>query len=306
MVASTVAGHGVLAQEGPVPTQLLVGVDPKSTTPADASAVTVEVNGHKMAATGWEPLAPRDTQVAVLIDDGLRESVGREMDNLKSFIGNLPPGVEVLVGFMQFGRVVAEQGFTRDHAQAAASLHLPQGVPGASASPYICLSEFAKHWPDNEGLSQSSLGGALQSKARTVLMITNGVDPYNGSTSVLNQDSPYVKTAILDAQRAGIQVYALYFGDAGIRGDSADNSGQSYLNELAQSTGGASLWEGIGNPVSMEPFLKEFQHTLAEAYVVTFPAPAGRDPERDLVRVKVSAPHTKLRTAPQVLPGNRE
>jgi hypothetical protein len=304
--ASAVMGRLVFAQEGPMPTQLLVGVDSRSAPPADASVFTVEVDGHREPATAWEPLVPGQTQLAVLIDDGLRESVGREMDNLKSFIGNLPPGVEVLVGFMQYGRVVAAQGFTADHAQAAASLHLPQGVPGASASPYLCLSEFVKHWPGHEDSPQSSLGGVTQRKARTVLMITNGVDPYNGSTSVLNQDSPYVKTAITDAQRAGVQVYALYFSDAGMRSGSADNSGQNYLGELTQATGGVSLWEGIGNPVSMAPFLKQFQQALAETHVVTFSAPAGHDPQRDLVRVKVSAPHVKLRVANEVLPGNRE
>ncbi len=304
-VVLMVEGRAATAQEGLLPTQLLVAVDPKSTPPANASAVTVEVNGHNEAATGWEPLAPAHVQVAVLIDDGLRESVGREMDALKSFIGNLPPGVEVLVGFMQFGHVVTEQDFTTDHAQVAASLHLPQGMPGSSASPYICLSDFVKRWP-GANAGSPALGGVAQHKARTVLMISDGVDPYNGSTSVLNQDSPYVKAAITDSQRAGVAVYALYFSDAGLRGDSADNSGQNYLGEVTGATGGVSLWEGIGNPVSMAPFLKQFQQTLAESYVATFPAPAGHNPAEDLVRVKISAPHVKLHAATNVLPGNRE
>ena len=71
--------------------------------------------------------------------------------------------------------------------------------------------------------------GSAQRKARFIMVLTNGVDPYNGSISVMNQDSPYVDTAIHDAQRAGVAVYAIYFGDAGIRGGAADNSGQDYL-----------------------------------------------------------------------------
>jgi hypothetical protein len=304
-IASALAAQAQL--EGPVPTQLLVNVDSKSAPPANAAALTVSVNDHKDALTDWQPVVPANSQVALLIDSGLRESVGRELDNLRKFITGLPPGVEVLVGFMQYGHVVSDQPFTTDHDLAASTLHLPEGLPGMSASPYLCLSDFVKHWP-GAGASSSGagLGVSSQHKARFVLMITNGVDPYNGSTSVMNQDSPYVNNAVSDAQRAGVPVYSIYFGDAGIRGGSADNSGQSYLSQIAQETGGISLWEGIGNPVSMAPFLAKFQSALAETYVATFTAPAGRDPRRDLVHVKFSAAKTKVRAADEVLPGNQE
>jgi hypothetical protein len=304
-LAPALSAHAQL--EGPVPTQVLVNVDAKSTPPAGASALTVSVNDHKEPLTDWQPVVPANAQVAVLIDSGLRESVGRELDNLRRFVGNLPPGIEVLVGFMQFGHVVSDQPFTTDHALAASGFRLPEGLPGMSASPYLCLSDFVKHWPKG---GQSSAGGGLsassQHKARFVLMITNGVDPYNGSTSVMNQDSPYVNNAVTDAQRAGVAVYALYFGDAGIRGGSADNSGQNYLAQITQGTGGVSLWEGVGSPVSMAPFLSRFQSALAETYVATFPAPVGRNPERDLVRVKFTAAKTKLHAQEDVLPGNQE
>lgn len=293
-----------VAQEGPQPTQMLVSVESKSMPPADASALTVEVNGRKEPLTSWEPLSPNHAQVALLIDDGLRESIGRELDNLKSFVANLPSGVEVMIGFMQFGHVAAEQDFTADHSRAADSIHLPQGVPGASASPYLCLSDFVQRWP---AAKSETIGlAAQQRKARIVLMLTNGVDPYNGSTSVLNQDSPYVKAAVTDAQRAGVAVYSIYFGDAGIRGASADNSGQSYLAQLTEATGGINYWEGVGPPASLVPFLKQFQQSLAETYVAGFLAPAGRNPQRDLVHVRISAPHARLHSPSQVLPGNRE
>jgi hypothetical protein len=295
-------------QEGPIPTQALVGVDAKSMPPTDASALTVTVNDRKEPLTSWLPVAPANAQVALLIDDGLRESVGRELDNLRAFVGNLAPGIEVMVGFMQYGHVVAEQPFTTDHAQAASTLRLPEGVPGMSASPYISLSDFVRRWPGS-GASASSVTGAgatAHIKARFVIMITNGVDPYNGSTSLSNQNSPYVDTAVSDAQRAGVAVYAIYFGDAGIRGPSADNSGQSYLADLTQRTGGVSYWEGVGNPVSTAPFLAQFQHAIGETYVATFLAPTGKDPQRDMVHVKFTAPKTKLHTSEMVLPGNQE
>ena len=300
------------AQEGPIPTQVLVNVDAKSTPPASASALTVTVDGHKEPLISWTPVLPAHAQVALLIDDGLRESMGRELDSLEEFVRNLPPGVEILVGYMQNGSVQQAQPFTTDHAKAASTLHLPEGVPGASASPYFCLSDFVKHWPGAEpvdlnaapAIGSASAGSAA--RARFAIMITNGVDPYNGSTSVMNQNSPYVESAVTDSQRAGVAVYAIYFSDAGIRGGSADNSGQNYLADLTQRTGGVSFWDGVGNPVSTAPYLKQFQSAIAETYIATFTAPAGAHPNRDLVNVKFSAPKTKLRAPEQVRAGNVE
>jgi hypothetical protein len=298
-VALTLGRTAQAQTEGPVPTQALVNVDTKSTPPTDVSALTVMVNDHKEPLSSWAPVVPGNAQVALLIDDGLRESVGRELDNLRNFVRGLAPGVEVMVGFMQYGHVVAEQAFTTDHAMAASTLHLPEGVPGMSASPYICLSDFVQKWPSGAAGSQH--------KARFILVITNGVDPYNGSTSVMNQGSPYVDAAIADAQRAGVAVYAIYFADAGLANatNMADNSGQDYLQQLTQGTGGVNFWEGVGNPQSTAPFLKMFQGAIAETYIATFNAPAGKDP-RDLVRVKFTAARVKLHAADKVRPGNQE
>lgn len=305
LLAISLGLHGQV--EGPVPTQTLVNVDQKSTPPANASVLTVAVNDHKEPVTSFVPVKPGEAQVAVLIDDGLRESIGREITNLQKFIGSLPPGVEVLVGYMQYGHVVAEQPFTADHAAAASAIHLPEGMPGMSASPYLCLSDFVKKWP-GAGTTAQSMDATASTvhKARFVLMLTNGVDPYNGSTSVMNQDSPYVATAVKDAQRAGVAVYSIYFGDAGMRGGSANFSGQSYLSQLTEATGGVNYYEGVGNPVSMAPFLGMFQRAIAETYLATFNAPASGHSDRDMVRIKISAPNTKLHTPAEVRPGNQE
>jgi hypothetical protein len=221
------------------------------------------------------------------------------LESLRAFVRTLAPGVEVTIGFMQNGHVVEAQPFTTDHALAATTLHLPDGTPGISASPYICLSDFVKHWP-------SSPDATVRHKARFVLMLTNGVDPYNGSASVMNQGSPYVDAAVADAQRAGVAVFAIYFGDAGMGGGSVNSSGQDYLNQITQATGGINYWEGVGNPVSTTPFLQQFQHSIAETYIATFNAPVGHDPERSLVRIKFAAAKSKLHAPEQVHPGNVE
>lgn len=285
------------AQQESLPTQALVTLEGKSAANVDLGAVTLSVNDHKQPLTDLRRLDPARTQVALLMDSGLRWSVGRELDELRRFITGLPDGVEVLVGSMQYGSVRADQPFTTDHAAGAKAIHLPQGLPGGSASPYLCLSDFVKKWP--EGTRAGNQG-----KARIVLMITNGVDPYNGSTSIMNQDSPYVRAAVTDAQRAGVAVYSIYYGGAGIGGAQASLSGQSYLSQVASGTGGRLFYEGTRSPVSMRPFLDQFTKLLGQMYVATFNAPV--DSRRDLVPIKVSAPGAKVQAPEAVRPGNRE
>jgi len=277
------AGAAPAQMEGPQPTQALVTVISKAPAPLTATQVAVELNGKSAAVSSVTPLSANRTQVALLIDDGLRSSVGRQLDDLRKFIQGLPAGTEIMVGYMQNGRVVPAQPFTSNLASAAASLRLPFSSPGVNASPYFCLSDFAKNWP-----TETAAYGASNTpghKARFVLMLTNGVDPYNGSVSPLNQDSPYVQTAITDAQRAGIIVSSIYYGGAGIRGEAANSSGQNYLAQVAQGTGGESYYQMQGNPVALAPYLGRFQKDIAQTYVATFIAP----PSRDLLRLKVKA-----------------
>jgi hypothetical protein len=290
-------------QEGGTPTQALIAYESKTPATLTPANVALKVDNRATAIANLAPISASGTQVALLIDDGLRTSVGRELNNLRAFVTSLPQGTEIFIGYMANGRVVPAgdlNGFTTDHAAAAQGLHIPAGVPGISASPYFCLSDFVKNWPgDAEGASAPQQQPSH--KARVVLMITNGVDPYNGSTSILNQDSPYVSAAVTDAQRAGVPVYSIYFTDAGFRGGRGSFSGQSYLSQLAQGTGGIAFYLGTGNPVSLAPFLNEFKGALAETYVATFPV----EENKKMVNLKLSTTlaKTKLRGPDQIRPG---
>ena len=289
-------------QEGPTPTQALVAFDSKTPVSATAKDVTLKVDNRATNLLNLAPVPPNGAQVALLIDDGLRTSIGGELNNLRAFITSLPQGTEVFVGFMQNGRVVSANdlpGFTTDRAAAAQSLRMPMGLRGASASPYFCLSDFVKNWPSS---AENQSGQQPTHKARIVLMITNGVDPYNGSTNITNQDSPYVAAAVTDAQRAGVPVYSIYYGDVGFGRGRGSFSGQSYLLQVAQGTGGEAYFQGTGNPVSLAPFLKQFQNALAETYVATFPVEANN---KKMVSLKVSTklPKTKINAPSEVRPG---
>jgi len=253
--------------EGPVSTSALVRIEDKRGPEApriDISQVKVKFGDDDRRVTAWNPVLGGSghgpgtgVELAILIDDGLQSSFGRMLGDIQSFIQALPQDVAVMVGYMQNGRVVTEQGFTTEHDMAAKAIRLTQALPGASASPYFCLSDFVKKWqPDG--------------KAHIVLMITSGVDPYNGSTSPLNQSSPYVDAAKSDAQRAGVAVYSIYFTGAAMRGMQASFSGQNYLTDVAASTGGTAYYLGTGDPPSFSPFLKRFNDALYDTYRVEF------------------------------------
>ena len=279
-----------LANEGPVPTTALINVQSKNDAPLNSAALKLEVNGHDAEIASVTPALKQGAQVAVLIDDGLRGNFGVQIEDVRKFVTSLPPNVQILVGYMQNGTVRSSGSFTTDHAAAAQGVRVPLSAPGISASPYFCLQEFVKHWPGQ--------GNA----ARMVLMITNGVDPYNGSVSPLNQTSPYVQRAQDDAQRAGVAVYSIYYGDAGIRGGLANFSGQSYLSQVAEATGGESFYQGRITPPSLTPYLDEFRKAISESYVVTFNTSANHEKRGTLTPIKIKTEQAGVKIhAPQAV-----
>jgi hypothetical protein len=291
-------------QEGPTPTQALISFDSKAPATPSAKDVTIKVDNRITPLLNLSPVPPNGAQIALLIDDGLRTRIGSELDNLRAFLTGLPQGTEVFVGYMQNGRVVSgsdNAGFTTDRAAAAQGLRMSMGLRGASASPYFCLSDFVKNWPAGAEGQPGPQSQQPAHKARIVLMITNGVDPYNGSTSILNQDSPYVANAVTDAQRAGVPVYSIYYNDAGFGRGRGSFSGQSYLQQVAQGTGGTAYYQGTGSPVSLAPFLKQFQTAITETYVATFSV----NPSKNMVSLKLSTtlPKTKIYAPSDIRPG---
>jgi len=281
--------------EGPIATTALINVESKKEVPLDAAMLTLDVNGHATPIQSVMPVRPQTAQVAILIDDGLRGTFGLQIKDLTAFLNSLPPGMQVMVGYMRNGTVAAasEGGFTADHAAVAEALHITTSIPGINASPYFCLSEFVKHWPSQ------------QPAARFVLMLTNGVDPYNGSTSIMNQDSPYVTTAQEDAERNGVAVYSIYFGDAGMRGARASNSGQSYLFQVAAATGAESFYEGQGSPIALAPYLDDFRKHISESYTVSFMTNASHEKADTLERIKLKTGQSgvKIHAPDAVHPG---
>jgi hypothetical protein len=134
-------------------------------------------------------------------------------------------------------------------------------------------------------------------------MITNGVDLYNGRPTIMNQDSPYVDAAQTDAQRAGAAVYSIYFPDAGFRHAYGSFSGQSYLQQVGDATGGTLFNNGSIPPVSIAPYLDQFGRAINATYELGFKAAAGKRDALTRIKVKSNQPGVKIRAPQSVRPG---
>jgi hypothetical protein len=301
MLAALAAGVAVpalaqeLPQEGPVPTTALINVESKNAVQINPRGLTLQVNGHDTPIASLKAAASGNEEIAILIDDGLRSNFGLQLKELSNFVNSLPRNAKVLVGYMENGTVRSSGHFTADHQEIASQIRVPLGVPGQSASPYFCLSDFVKRWPSQEPA------------ARFVLMITNGVDPYNGRPSIMNQDSPYVQAAQDDAERAGAAVYSIYFQDSGFRGGRGSLSGQSYLQQVGDATGGMLLNNGPITPVSIAPYLSQFAHAINSSYELGFMASApGKHDTLVRIKVKSNQPGVKVHAPDAVRPGLAE
>ncbi|MCU1235105.1 MAG: hypothetical protein JWP63_3072 [Candidatus Solibacter sp.] len=253
------------------PTEMVITVQPAhqgGNAPQRLEAADVKLMQGKTSVhvTGLDRLSGdlADMQLFVLLDDSTRSSgLGIHLPELKTFLQSLPATTQVAVGYMHNGTFALQQGFTADHAKASDSLRLPAAIPGENGSPYFVVSDLAKHWPSEQATPR-----------RAVLMLTDGVDRYY-DTQVM--DDPYVDAAVKDALQNGVMVYSIYLRGAGFygRGGWATTLAQSRLNELSQETGGYSYWENFSDPVTITPFLNDFQKRLGNQYRLSFQAVTG-------------------------------
>jgi hypothetical protein len=295
---SLLMGTGAAAQEGENQGlgDVVVTVLPKHEGDAVAPSVanqdlSVKVNGKNAKVVKWEPFkSPNDRiELVVLIDDSARSSLGTQIEEIANFVKTLPPNVKAAISYMQNGRATFAAPLSSDRQQVLSALHLPAGSPGYSTSPYFCLSDLAKNWPSNDG-------GAR----REVVMITDGVDTYQPH---FDPQDPYVEAAMSDAVKAHLVVYSIYWADRG-RADSTayqNNAGQNLMIEVTEATGGKNFWQGLGNPVSFEPYFDELTRRLRNQYELGFVTPLKGKAEVETMKLKLSAPGDDVSAPNQVL-----
>ena len=136
--------------------QAVITVLPAKGSEAPASInqqdLSVKIDGKDATVTNLMPFRGGSDrlEVVVMVDAGARTSMSLQIGDIASFINSLPPSAKVALAYMDYGTARMTGPLTTDHQQAANGLHIPSGFPGEDASPYICLSDLAKHWPSND------------------------------------------------------------------------------------------------------------------------------------------------------------
>lgn len=289
VVVASLCASGQQPSSSGVPVHMVVSVEARhGNTPPEITQQDVMVyQGHKRdQVTDWIPAQGEHgaLEFVILIDDGA--SLGSQLEDIRQFINAQAPTTKVGVAYMQNGVAQVVQNPTSDHAQAAKSVRLPQGILGADSSPYFSLQDLIKRWPESNA-------------RRAVCMVTDGVDWFGGSTA----DDPYVDAAISDAQRAGVIVYDIYVPG---RGHAAHSYwrwywGQIYLSKLADETGGESYYIGFtGTPVSFTPYFEGIDQRLNHQYFLGFLAQPEKKAGMQRVRLRTEVPNAELVAAPQV------
>jgi hypothetical protein len=261
--------HLIVTAEGPH------GAAPPEIMKDDVAA---EVNKRPAAIDKWVPLRGDEAalQLFIVIDDGADTDLGLQFVSLKNFINSQPATTEIGLAYMRNGSAVIAAPMTHDHGVVDKALRIPIAEPGISASPYMAVSDLVKKWP--------AVGAR-----REMLLITSGIDPWSSP----DPQNPYLQKAIADSQRAGILVHSIYYTGAGHLGHSywRSNWGQNYLSELGDETGGEAYWQGLGSPVSFDPFLKDLAQRLNNQYLLTL---SPHDGKAGLQPVRVSAVRAKV------------
>ena len=268
--AALLVAAPIFAQEGQGQALLTVLPHGKDATATlTQQDISLKINGKEANITRLKTLRdPGDRlEVIVMLDSGARTSIGTQLSDVADFIKSLPPNAKAGVAYMDLGVAKMAGPLTTDHAAAAKGLHLPIGISGEDASPYFCLSDLAKHWPSNDT-------GAR----REVVMISDGIDYYEPH---FDPEDPYMEASITDSVRAGVVVYSIFWENKGFmdRTMYGNDSGQNLLMEVTQATGGNSYWEGLGNPVSFQPYFKDLLRRFQNQYELTFTAPLKNKPQ---------------------------
>lgn len=198
--------------------------------------------------------------LAILIQDDLLASASNETKTLRQFVRQLPKGTRVMIGYVRTGTLEVRQKFTTDLEKAAISLRQPLG--SASAAPFNPYVEAI------EGINRFESQPAGR---RAMLMISDGLDISRGVESSSAGQSVDLQRAINNAQRRAVAVYSIFVPSV----TAATNPGlignaQSSLQRFSDETGGRAYFQGLGAPVSFDPFLSELNAALDRQMALTY------------------------------------
>ena len=202
------------------------------------------------------PLKGRDLEIFLVIDEAANpnDDFSSRLQELRHFVTAQPDSVPIGVAYVHGGSLQVVENPTTDHQLAAGALRAPAGTEAASS--YRALSDLIQRWE-------------RKSVSREIVLVGMQIDESasDGGSSANGE------TAIADAERAGVNVYALYKPVTNqvskLDATSVD------LGQVAYQTGGEAYLIGHGAAETMEPFLADIAEHLANRYLVKFRLNAG-------------------------------
>ncbi len=222
--------------------------------------------------------------LAVLIDDSLDSNVAGQWNDLKAFFNAQPSETYISVSYARNGTANVVQDFTNNHELAAKALRIPIG-PGAFSSPYLALNDLLKRLP------------ASSAERRSILMVSSGIDYFHGNFP----ESPDVQSAYERAQKLNINVWSIYYPDAGHLGGRFFRAfrGQNDLSRLAEESGAESYYLGTSEAVTFKPYLDELGIHLRNQYLLTFKGSGGAKGRFQRIKVHTEVSGVQFLHAPQ-------
>jgi hypothetical protein len=153
-----------------------------------------------------------------------------------------------------------KQKFTNDLERAASALRPPIGVASASPyNPYVEVIEALKKF-ESQPLGR-----------RAILLVSDGLDISRGVDSSSPTQSIDLQRAINESQRRGVAIYGFYAPTLVAASNPAlVSNAQSSLLRLSNETGGMAFFQGLGAPVSFEPFIRDLDISLQKQAALTY------------------------------------
>jgi len=268
-----------------------------------ADIAEIKLGGKAVPIVSIDPVfkGPHNLQIMILLDSMQMIGGNGQFDAIKKFISDMPPNVEIGVGWMLQSQVKIIQPFTTDR-DAPGKVFVRKTREEAAnpkndnGNPYSCLRWLSAHWPNPD-----------PAKLRAVIMFTDGIIRNNAQPQGADQLNPDVDGASLILQKAGIVPYPFFYLDYPVvdsnRPEGGQLEAQTLYSQLTADTGGEGLWEGQFSPGSFDPLLNKFYSVLQSEVIVTVTAPAkpGKQMRLD---VKSAKDDFKINGPDQVTVGN--
>lgn len=223
----------------------------------EAGNISVRENNEEQVILSIRSVSNNPITLCILIQENLSSSFNLELRKLSEFIQRLPKGSRVMVAYLRGGVVQVRQKFTEDLEKVANSLRIVASSPLSFPSdPYEGVSEALNRFD------------AIPTGRRAILLVSDGLDISNPSPV----QNVALDRAILRAQRKGVAIYSFYttsyLTENGGRTLALD--AQSSLNKLSEETGGKAFFQGMGTPVSFDPFFKDLSNILERQFALTY------------------------------------